>query len=236
MGLNYAKGLRDNWRKPSWSPARAGLFRTAEDLAIRVPALNQKELTLLSHIGALNKLEGIARRRDALWQVERAGKAEGPLLRQNLDSLHDDSETLPLCQMNTEERIIADYAGTGLTIGKHPLHYRRPQLQRDGILSASDLRNCKNGEYVRHAGCVIARQRPGTAKGFIFLSMEDETGIANVIITPDLFERERLLITRSKFILVEGALQNQDGVIHIKAQRLRTLSGDALEVHSHDFH
>jgi error-prone DNA polymerase len=138
--------------------------------------------------------------------------------------------------MNTEERIIADYAGIGLTVGKHPMHYRRPALRSEGILSAMDLRNCKDGQYVRMAGCVIARQRPRTAKGFIFLSMEDETGIANVIITPDLFERERLLITTSKFILVEGPLQNQDGVIHIKATRLQNLAVYKLEMRSHDFH
>ena len=82
---------------------------------------------------------------------------------------------------------------------------------------------------MRTAGCIIARQRPGTAKGFIFLSMEDETGIANVIVTPDLYERERLLVTRSKFLLVEGPLQNQDGVIHVKAARLMPLSDLALE-------
>jgi error-prone DNA polymerase len=86
------------------------------------------------------------------------------------------------------------------------------------------------------AGCVIARQRPGTAKGFIFLSMEDETAIANVIVTPDLYDRDRLLVTRSTFLLVEGPLQNQDGVIHVKATRLFTLSDGALELQSHDFH
>ena len=216
--------------------ARAVCFAQQKILRCAFQLLNRKELTLLARIGALNQLEGIGHRRDALWQVERAGKIEGPLLRENRNSLQEDSESLPLRQMTTEERIIADYAGTGLTVGKHPMHYRRPQLQRDGILSASELRSSRDGEYVRHAGCVIARQRPGTAKGFIFLSMEDETGIANVIITPDLYERERLLVTRSKFILVEGALQNQEGVIHIKAQRLRALSGDDLQMYSHDFH
>jgi error-prone DNA polymerase len=85
------------------------------------------------------------------------------------------------------------------------------------------------------AGCIIARQRPGTAKGFIFISMEDETGIANVIVTPDLYDRDRL-VTRSKFLLVEGPLQNQDNVIHVKATRLTALSDRALEVQSHDFH
>jgi error-prone DNA polymerase len=116
------------------------------------------------------------------------------------------------------------------------MHYRRAELRRRKILSAEELRSRRDGEFVRTAGCVIARQRPGTAKGFIFLSMEDETGIANVIVTPDLYDRDRLLVTRSKFLLVEGPLQNQDGVIHIKAMRLKSLSDQALEVHSHDFH
>jgi error-prone DNA polymerase len=144
--------------------------------------------------------------------------------------------SLPLVQMSTEERLVADYASTGLTIGKHPMAYRRVELQREKILSAEELRNARDGDFVRTAGCVIARQRPGTAKGFIFLSMEDETGIANVIVTPDLYERERLVVTRSKFILAEGMLQNQDGVIHVKASHLRSLSGQTLEVRSHDFH
>ena len=90
--------------------------------------------------------------------------------------------------------------------------------------------------WVKAAGCVIARQRPGTAKGFIFISMEDETGIANVIVTPDLYERERMTVVRSKFLLVEGALQNQDGVIHIKASKLTTLSDRSIAMRSHDFH
>jgi error-prone DNA polymerase len=138
--------------------------------------------------------------------------------------------------MNTEERLVADYAGTGLTVGKHPMHYRRQELRSRNVLSASELRRCRDGEYVKAAGCVIARQRPGTAKGFIFISMEDETGIANVIVTPDLYERERLTVVRSKFLLAEGVLQNQDGVIHVKAMRLSALSDSAMELRSHDFH
>jgi error-prone DNA polymerase len=123
-----------------------------------------------------------------------------------------------------------------LTIGKHPMAYRRHDLRQRNILSAEELKTRTDGEFVRTAGCVIARQRPGTAKGFIFLSMEDETGIANVIVTPDLYERQRLIVTGSKFILAEGPLQNQDGVIHVKATRLLSLSDQSLEVRSHDFH
>ena len=237
MGLGYAKGLRRQSAEAVVATrSQDGHFRSAEDLALRVPALNRKDLTLLARIGALNKLDGIGHRRDALWQVERAGKPEGPLLRQNSDWLREPSNSLPLAQMNTEERLVADYAGTGLTVGKHPMHSRRQELQSRNVLSAVELRRCQNGEYVKAAGCVIARQRPGTAKGFIFLSMEDETGIANVIVTPDLYERERLTVVRSKFLLAEGILQNQDGVIHVKALRLTALVDSAMELRSHDFH
>ncbi len=218
------------------SRLRDGLFQSTEELALRVPELNRKELTLLAKIGALNRLGGIAHRRDALWQVERAGRPEGPLLKQNSKWLQEGSDAQPLRQMKTDERLAADYGGTGLTIGKHPMHYRRAELNRQGVLSAQQLRTRSDGEYVRTAGCVIARQRPGTAKGFIFLSMEDETGIANVIVTPDVYERQRLTVTRSKFLLVEGPLQNQDDVVHVKATRLTPLSDRALEMRSHDFH
>jgi error-prone DNA polymerase len=233
MGLMYAKGLRqDVGEAMVASRSQSGLFRSAEDLSRRVPLLQRKELTLLARIGALNSLNGIDHRRDAVWQVEEAVRPVGPLLKEHRG--HQVSS--PLRQMTTDERLSADYSGTGLTVGKHPLHYRRKELHAMKVLTSSELRNYKDGEYVRAAGCVIARQRPGTAKGFIFLSMEDETGIANVIITPDLYERERVVVTRSKFVLVEGALQNQDGVIHVKAIRIQPLAFHNLEVRSHDFH
>lgn len=237
MGLGYARRLRKQTAEALIeSRTQYGSFRSAEDLALRVPSLDRKELTLLARIGALNKIEGITHRRDALWQVERAGKLEGPLLRQKSDWLKDDSETQPLHQMDTGERLVADYAGTGITADKHPMYRRRAEVRRQGVKTAEELRHCRHGEFVMTAGCVIARQRPGTAKGFIFISMEDETGIANVIVTPDLYDHDRLVVTRSKFLLVEGPLQNQDNVIHVKATRLRALSDHALEVQSHDFH
>jgi error-prone DNA polymerase len=237
IGLGYAKGLRRQSAEGLVSSrAEGGLFRSTEDLTLRVPSLDRKELTLLARIGALNKIDGIAHRRDALWQVERAGKMEGPLLRQQSEWLGDDSDTLPLQQMTVEERLVADYAGTGLTTDKHPMYHRRAQLRRQGVRTAEELKHCRDGEFVCAAGCVIARQRPGTAKGFIFISMEDETGIANVIITPDLYDRNRLTVTRSKFLEVEGLLQNQDGVVHVKATRLMEFFHGSLNVQSHDFH
>jgi error-prone DNA polymerase len=237
MGLGYAKGLRRQAAEAiATSRAQDCVFGSVEDLALRVPSLNRRELTLLARIGALNSLGGIEHRRDALWQVELAGRLEGPLLRQRSEWPGEDSTPFALNQMTTTERLVADYAGTGLTVGGHPMYYRRASLRGDGILSAHDLRARRDGELVRTAGCVIARQRPGTAKGFIFLSMEDETGIANIIVTPDLYEQQRMVVTRSRFLLVEGPLQNQDGVIHVKAMRLTSLSDDALELRSHDFH
>lgn len=138
--------------------------------------------------------------------------------------------------MSTDERLAADYAGTGLTTGPHPLAYHREHLRKERMLTAQDLTHCANGQYVRAVGCVIARQRPGTAKGFVFLSMEDETGIMNVILTPDVFERNRVVATRSRFLLVEGPLQQQEGVIHIKAQRLIQADITSADMRSHDFH
>lgn len=237
LGLGYAKGLRQHSGE-SIANARkcGGLFSSIEDLVARIPSLNRKELTVLASIGAINSLDGVAHRRDALWQAERAGKLEGPLFAQSSDLLREDTSLTPLQQMTTEERLMADYAGTGLTVGKHPMAYRREELRQNDILSADELKDRPHGRIVRAAGCVIARQRPGTAHGFIFISMEDETGITNVIVAPDLYEQDRMVVTRSKFIHAEGPLQNQDGVIHVKATRLQPLTDLVLEVRSHDFH
>jgi error-prone DNA polymerase len=203
---------------------------------LRVPGLNKKEITLLANIGALNNVAGIGHRRDALWQVERAGKPEGPLLTYSGALLADPPDPSPLAQMTPEERLVADYSGTGLTTGRHPMSYRRAELRAQKVLTAEDLRTCRDGEWVRAAGCIIARQRPGTAKGFVFLSMEDETGIANIIVTPQMYEQNQVTVTRARFLLVEGPLQNQDNVVHVKAARLTPLSDNAVEIRSHDFH
>ena len=147
--------------------------------------------------------------------------------------------------MTPEERLVADFHGTGLTVGPHPMSYRRAELKRARILSAKELTQGKHGRYVRTAGCVIARQRPGTAKGFVFLSLEDETGISNAIISPDVLEENRLTILSEKFLLLEGLLQNQEGVVSVKVSCVRPLrdsyATDSVDitdadVRSHDFH
>jgi error-prone DNA polymerase len=237
IGLNYAKGLRCS-SVESLFEARTinGQFTSIEDLFLRVSTLNRNELVSLARIGALNALDHVEHRRDALWQVEEAGRPVGPLLR-GADHLSDEAcEPMPLHSMTTDERLSADYAGTGITTGPHPMAYHRAMLRSEGVLSAMDLLARPSNQSVRIAGCVIARQRPGTAKGFVFLSLEDETGIANVILTPDVFERDRMVVTRSRFLRIDGTLQNQDGVIHVKAQRIALLDITSAVMTSHDFY
>jgi error-prone DNA polymerase len=171
-------------------------------------------------------------RRDALWQVERAVRHAGPLLEQHAEP----DAPSPLAPMNHEERLVADFHGTGLTVGPHPMAYRREWLNAMGIRRASELRELPTGKRLRIGGCVITRQRPGTAKGFVFLSLEDETGVANAIIRPDLFHENRLLLTSERFLAIEGILQNQDNVISVRAERVQPLFVTAAETASHDFH
>ena len=233
MGLRYVKGLRlETADAIAASRQQGGPFRSTEDVAERIPRLNRKELTQLAHVGALNWVNGVGHRRDALWQTQQVIRPAGPLL----NAASNPVTKSPLHRMSTEDRLVADYAGTGLTIGPHPMTYRRRELQRDGILSAKELLQEAGGRVVTVAGCVIARQRPGTALGFIFLSMEDETGIANIIIHPDLYEQNRIIVTRAKFLSVRGNLQNQDGVIHVRAMHLEELRASNIEIKSHDFH
>ncbi len=142
----------------------------------------------------------------------------------------------PLPPMSLTERLVADYEGTRLTIGPHPMALRRRELSLRGVLRASDLPLERQGRRVRVAGTVITRQRPGTAKGFVFLTLEDETGISNVIVRPDVFARERLAILDEPFLLVEGVLQNQDRVVSVRAERVEGIAGVPVEIDSHDFY
>jgi error-prone DNA polymerase len=134
--------------------------------------------------------------------------------------------------MTESERLVADYAGTGLTIGRHPMALRREELAMRGVLRAIDLRSARQGRVVRVAGMVITRQRPGTAKGFVFLTLEDETGVANIIVRPDLFARDRMVILEEPFLVVEGVLQNQDGVVAVRAEAVQAC-GASTSVSTH---
>ena len=251
LGMRYVKGLREEVAAEIIRLRFARPFISIEDLKLRVPAIQKSELAALAAIGALNFI-GSKRgthRRDALWQIERAARRAGRLFETpedpaeqsgNLDANETSggpiNDASPLPPMTVEERLIADFHGTGMTVGPHPMAYYRALLKKQGIRSAIELQNLRDGTLVRVAGSVIARQRPGTAKGFVFLSMEDETGIANAIITPQLFQQNRAEIVRYQFLLVEGTLQNQDNVISVKVKSIRPLSITRAETTSHDFH
>jgi len=229
----------------------AGRFRSIEDVVQRT-GLRRDELTTLADIGALNAFTN--ERRSALWQVERAVRPAGEMFAgadnsQPRTTNHEPPTTnhqplttnqrpptgSPLRAMDSGERLQADYAGMGLTIGPHPMALHRGDLSLRGVMRASDLPNARNGRRVRVAGMVITRQRPGTAKGFVFLTLEDETGISNIIIRPDLFDRERMVVVRKPFLIVDGVLQHQDGVLSVRAERVEGIEG-AASIDAHDFY
>jgi len=230
LGLLYARGLREQAGQAILRARAARPFSSIDDLTLRVPELRKDELNRLAEIGALNPLDQ-AHRRDALWQAQRSILPVGPLLA----PLEETGEPSPLARMSIDERLYADYHGTGLTIGKHPMAYRRSEMNALRVTRAIDLAQVPNGRVVRIAGSVVVRQRPGTAKGFVFLSMEDETGIMNAIVTPPTFDRYKFTVLGERFLLIDGVLQNQDGVISVKAGRIQGLQAGAA-AESHDFH
>ncbi|MGA9990260.1 MAG: error-prone DNA polymerase, partial [Terriglobales bacterium] len=244
LGLNYARGLREPAGQALVRERSLAPFASIQDLARRVPELRKDELTTLAEIGALNAVasgqlpvasevqNSTLHRRDALWQVERAVRWSGPLL----DELPEIDGESPLAAMTQEERLVADFRATGLTVGPHPMQYRRAEMKTMGIYRAADLVHLPNGRRLRIGGCVIARQRPGTAKGMMFMSLEDETGIANAIVAPDLLQKNRALLISERFLMIEGILQNQDNVIHIRAEKVSPLRVTQAETVSHDFH
>ncbi len=210
-------------------------FDSLDDFKRRV-SLSKEELRTLAELGALNCFA--KHRRAAMWKVE--------------ETIHDDlvrgasrtgvglavedanSAASPLLPMTMPERVRADYETMNLTAGPHPMKLLREKLPH--IWRAIDLSKAKQGTTVQIAGNVICRQRPGTAKGFVFVSLEDETGVSNAIVDPDLFERFRLLITEEDFLLIEGEVQNSDNVVLIKTREIRPLAHDQLVgSESHDF-
>lgn len=240
LGLKYVKGLSEQSGQSIVKAREDQLFTGIDDLHNRVPELRRDELRKLAAVGALNFIQrkrvrgnqSTTTRRDALWQVERVARDGGELYEQ----LFENDGGSPLIAMTLPERMDADFRGTGLTIGKHPVAYHRAELNRLGALRAIDIGKLKNGSSIRVGGWVIVRQRPGTAKGFVFLTLEDETGVSNVIITPQLFDRYRLVLVDHPFLLIEGILQNQDNVISVKARRVEPLSFTVAAAPSHDFH
>jgi error-prone DNA polymerase len=264
LGLKYVKGLREEAGRALVRARAQRPFLSIDDLQHRVPELRKDELRKLAAVGALNFIQGrpkskrssevqspksvpsqaaaldlgrgaldqTVHRRDALWQVERVMRPAGKLY----EDLHERDGHSPLVPMTRPERMDADFRGTGLTIGRHPVAYHRPELNQWGVCRAVDMAQRRNGSALSVAGWVIVRQRPGTAKGFVFLTLEDETGVANVIITPSLFDKYRQVVVDQPFLLITGTLQNQDKVISVKAKSIRALSFKVAATAAHDFH
>jgi error-prone DNA polymerase len=261
LGFRYVKGLSEQSGKAIVRARSESPFSSIDDLHNRVPELRKDELRKLAAVGALNFIQsrtGIpacpssigsldinmettsdrqeclsyTNRRDALWQVERVARPAGELYTE----FHEQDGNSPLTPMTRAERMDADFRGTGLTIGRHPVAYHRSELDKLGACRAIDMQQMRHGSRIKVGGWVIVRQRPGTAKGFVFLTMEDETGVANVIITPQLFDKYRLVLVDHPFLLITGTLQNQDNVISVKAKSVKPLSFKVAAAASHDFH
>ena len=238
LGMRFVRGLRASTGEAIEREAAKGAFTSPRDL-VRRCALRDDELTELAHAGALASLPDSSRaaetpspglsRRSALWQAAAASRDLGPLY----DTL-DDPSASPLSEMSRFEETVADYTTTGMTAGPHLIAYHRPALRAQDVRSAAELERCRDGELVKMGGAVVVRQRPGTAKGFVFLSLEDETGMAQAIVRPDLFREHRALIVGSPGLVVEGRLQKRDGTLSVKAERFYRLP-DVPDMQSHDF-
>jgi len=220
LGFCVVNGLRQEHGEQIERERKHRQFDSLDDFKRRVP-LSKDELRTLAELGALNCFA--EHRRAAMWEVE--------------ETLHDDlltSSTSQLAAMTLAERVCADYETMNLTTGPHPMKLLRESLPN--IWRAIDLVHARHGSTIQIAGNVICRQRPGTAKGFVFISLEDETGVSNAIVDPDLFERLRLVITEEAFLLIEGEVQNSDSVVLIKAREIKPLVHEQLiRSESHDF-
>ena len=250
LGFCVVNGLRQEHGEELVKQRQHQSFESLDDFKRRVP-FAKNELRALAELGALNCFA--EHRRAAMWRVE--------------ETLHDDllgsagilpavsrasrdtrrelfvggaeksgrDARAPLSPMTLPERVKADYETMNLTTGPHPMKLLREKLPN--IWRAIDLVQARHGSTIQVAGNVICRQRPGTAKGFVFISLEDETGVSNAIVDPDLFERFRLVITEEAFLLIEGQVQNSDGVVLIKARDIKPLVHERLVgSESHDFH
>ena len=226
LGLRFIKGLRNEAGQAIEVERSRAPFANPEDLARRC-GLRENELVALAHVGAMASLQ--LTRRKALWQVARVSRAAGPLF----DDLRDRSPS-PLPEMSKLEETVADFATTDVTVGPHPMAYWRKNLDQKGIRSAGSLDKLPANLQVRTAGSVIVRQRPGTAKGLLFVTVEDETGMVQAMVSPQLLKKYRQTIVGSSALIIEGLLQKRDGSLSIRADRLWPLESLA-EIPSHDF-
>ncbi|MDQ6623951.1 MAG: error-prone DNA polymerase, partial [Verrucomicrobiota bacterium] len=229
LGFCVVHGLRREHAEELVRQRTLKAFSSLDDFRKRVP-VTKEELRTLALLGALNSFS--EHRRHALWEVEESHYDD---LLARASQPRKTKRKSPLAPMTMPERVQSDYETMRLTTGPHPMKLLRAQLPE--AWRASDLAQARHGSIVQIAGNVICRQRPGTAKGFVFISLEDETGVSNAIVTPDLFEKLRLLITEEPFLIIEGEVQNSDGVVLIKTRAIKPIEHAQIGAsESHDFH
>jgi error-prone DNA polymerase len=229
LGLKYVIGLREETGLRIEAERRKQPFDSIADL-VRRAAPNRRELDTLAFAGALSAFGKT--RRESLWQASAIERDAGSLFA----GVEPPSTQSRFPEMTPLEETRADYATTGLTAGPHVMTHLRARLKARGILSAADLEQARDGALVQVAGLVIVRQRPGTAKGFFFITLEDETGVSNIIVMPELFHKNRPILHRAPILLVEGVLQKRDGTIAIRGRRFAEIRLDSPLPSPHDFH
>ena len=230
LGLKYVAGLREEVGSRIEAERARKPFSSLADFTART-APNRRELDALSYSGSFACF-GLSRR-EALWQAAAVERDPKSLL---VGIEPKRNTTSPLPGMSPLDETRADYSTMGLTAGPHLMAHLRERLTARGVLSAAEVANVDNGVWAKTAGLVIVRQRPGTAKGFFFLTLEDETGISNAIVMPDLFQRHRALLRSAAILQVEGIMQKRDGVMLIKGQKFEELKLSGALPPSHDFH
>jgi len=219
LGLNMLHGLASAHAERIEQARRKRPFRSLEDFSRRT-GLGRSVLTRLSKAGAFGSL-GL-NRREALWHALEQDQKELPLFEQS--GVRETHHTVDLPKLTPAEEVLADYRSTGLSLGAHPLKFLRSRLDDLSVVPAQRLKSWPNGKPVRVAGIVLVRQRPGTAKGITFVTLEDETGIANLIIRPGVWKRYRQAALGATLLLADGKLQRQGVVIHVLTTKLEDLS------------
>jgi error-prone DNA polymerase len=241
IGFRYVRGLRELAAKAIVDARKLFSFENIEDLTGRIPELRKDELRNLAACGAFNPLDRTKglHRRDALWQVAKYGRPVGPLFRE----IPDYDPTSVLLRMSDIERLITDHHISGFTIGKHAMAYKRDELNQMDLSTLRQVKNSVPGKHVRTAGEVTVKQRPGTAKGIVFLTLQDETDFCDVVLMPDVYDKYRMVVRNSKFLQVDGELQKVENAKHpgayamsIKAKVVSPLEYPRINTRSRDFH
>jgi error-prone DNA polymerase len=238
IGLDAVGGLRRRTAERIVAERAQMPFSGLGDFVRRV-RIDRDELDALAELGALGGLSGApGKRREALWQVAALERDPHSLFAGRAIARPADAtrEAAPLPAMSEIETTLADYRLAGLTTGVHLMAHLREALDHRGIVSAAQLRETPDGTWVRTAGHAIVRQRPGSAKGFCFVTLEDETGLSNAVLTPDMAVRFRVPLHQASLLEIEGPLQRVDGVIHVRAKTIKPLGLEGAKLPaSHDY-